>query len=222
MNKRNVLSALALVMIMALCAVACAKQSDEATVEVPQTPTEGIEITMQNNVATGYKQAEEMTNFVDILMDSGQHIVIELDETEAPVTVENFKRLVSESFYDGIIFHRIIAGFMIQGGDPDGTGAGGSKEQIKGEFLSNGVNNCLSHTRGVVSMARTQIPDSASSQFFICHDDSTFLDGNYAAFGRVVYGMDEVDRIAALETNARDFPHNPPVMKTVCFVEPQA
>ncbi|HHU08328.1 MAG TPA: peptidylprolyl isomerase [Clostridiaceae bacterium] len=151
-------------------------------------------------------------------MDSGNHIVIELDKEAAPITVSNFQNLVSESFFDGIIFHRIIPGFMIQGGDPTGTGRGGSKTEIKGEFASNGVDNRLSHVRGAVSMARTQIPDSASSQFFICHGDSLFLDGEYAAFGRVIDGMDEVDRIAGLKTNRSDFPDTPPVMDQVFFV----
>ncbi|NLC88735.1 MAG: peptidylprolyl isomerase, partial [Clostridiaceae bacterium] len=133
---------------------------------------------------------------INIVMDSGNSIVIELDEQAAPVTVANFQKLVAEGFYNGIIFHRIIPGFMIQGGDPQGTGTGGSDTHIKGEFASNGVNNHLSHVRGAVSMARTQVPDSASSQFFICHADSLFLDGQYAAFGKVVAGMEEVDRIA--------------------------
>ncbi|HZJ90342.1 MAG: peptidylprolyl isomerase [Eubacteriales bacterium] len=155
---------------------------------------------------------------VNILMDSGKSIVIELDAEAAPITVENFQKLVSENFYDGIIFHRIIPGFMIQGGDPKGTGTGGSEQTIKGEFRSNGVDNRLSHVRGVVSMARTQVPNSASSQFFICHADSTFLDGEYAAFGTVIYGMDEVDRIAESKTNRSDFPEQPPVMEKVFFV----
>ncbi|MDD2426744.1 MAG: peptidylprolyl isomerase [Eubacteriales bacterium] len=173
---------------------------------------------MDLQVAAGFKKAAEATNLVNILMDSGKSIVIELDEKAAPISVANFQKLVSESFYDGIIFHRIIPGFMIQGGDPQGTGIGGSDMKIKGEFKSNGVDNRLSHLRGVVSMARTQVPDSASSQFFICHEDSTFLDGEYAAFGKVVAGMDEVDRIARLKTNRNDFPDSPPVMKHVFFV----
>jgi peptidyl-prolyl cis-trans isomerase B (cyclophilin B) len=173
---------------------------------------------MDLQAAKGYKKAAGTTNLINILMDSGNSIVIELDEQAAPVTVANFQKLVSEEFYNGIIFHRIIPGFMIQGGDPLGTGTGGSDTKIKGEFASNGVNNRLSHVRGAVSMARTQVPDSASSQFFICHADSLFLDGEYAAFGKVVAGMDEVDRIADLKTNRNDFPENPPLMKQVFFV----
>ena len=176
------------------------------------------EIFMDLEIAKGYNKADEVTNLVNIAMDSGDHIVIELEPEEAPITVSNFQKLVSESFFDGIIFHRIIRGFMIQGGDPTGTGRGGAETKIKGEFASNGVDNRLSHRRGVVSMARTQIPDSASSQFFICHGDSLFLDGEYAAFGRVVHGMDVVDCIADLETDRSDFPDIPPVMEKVFFV----
>jgi peptidyl-prolyl cis-trans isomerase B (cyclophilin B) len=173
---------------------------------------------MDLEAAKGYKKTRDITNLINIVMDSGNSIVIELDEKAAPITVANFQKLVSEEFYNGIIFHRIIPGFMIQGGDPKGTGTGGSDAKIKGEFASNGVDNHLSHIRGAVSMARTQIPDSASSQFFICHADSIFLDGEYAAFGKVIEGMDEVDRIAGLKTNRSDFPETPPVMKQVFFV----
>jgi peptidyl-prolyl cis-trans isomerase B (cyclophilin B) len=174
---------------------------------------------MDLQTAKGYKKAAAPTNLINIVMDSGNSIVIELDEQAAPVTVANFQKLVAEGFYNGIIFHRIIPGFMIQGGDPQGTGTGGSDTHIKGEFASNGVNNHLSHVRGAVSMARTQVPDSASSQFFICHADSLFLDGQYAAFGKVVAGMEEVDRIAGLKTNRNDFPETPPVMEEVFFLE---
>ena len=133
---------------------------------------------------------------VRIEMANGGVIELELYPETAPITVKNFEKLVSEGFYDGLIFHRVISGFMIQGGDPTGTGYHGSDENIKGEFLANGVMNKLSHTRGVISMARSQHPDSASSQFFICHEDATFLDGNYAAFGKVTKGIEIVDEIA--------------------------
>ncbi|HZK28988.1 MAG TPA: peptidylprolyl isomerase [Clostridia bacterium] len=177
---------------------------------------------MSITVARGYEKSDQVTTFVDLQMDSGSHIVIELEPETAPITVSNFQGLVSESFYDGVIFHRVIAGFMIQGGDPKGTGTGGSQDEIKGEFAANGIDNTLSHKRGVVSMARTNAPDSASSQFFICHADSEFLDGNYAAFGRVVDGMDEVDRIASLKKDRSDFPDTPPVMEHVFFVKPES
>lgn len=125
-------------------------------------------------------------------------VTVELDEKQAPVTCENFLKLVRRGFYDGLTFHRIISGFMIQGGDPNRNGTGGSVENIKGEFAKNGVNNTISHKRGVISMARAMDYNSASSQFFIVHEDSTFLDGQYAAFGRVTEGMDVVDAIAKL------------------------
>ena len=155
---------------------------------------------------------------VQIEMDNGGIIKLELYADKAPITVANFEKLVKEGFYDGLIFHRVISGFMIQGGDPTGTGMGGSKETIKGEFAINGVNNDLSHLRGVVSMARTQVPDSASSQFFICHADATFLDGQYAAFGKVIEGMDVVDEIAETATNYADRPLVDRVMKKVTII----
>ena len=132
---------------------------------------------------------------IRITMQNGKTIDIELDHSAAPITCENFEKLVKDGFYNGLTFHRIIAGFMMQGGDPNGNGTGGSENTIKGEFSSNGVENTLSHTRGAISMARSQNPDSASSQFFICHADSTFLDGQYACFGYVTDGMDVVDAV---------------------------
>ncbi len=166
-----------------------------------------------------YKTVDKTTEYVQITMQDGGEIVVELNAECAPVTVENFKNLVSQGFYDNLIFHRVIAGFMIQGGDPTGTGMGGSDKTIKGEFSVNGVNNPLSHERGVVSMARSQFYNSASSQFFICHADAKFLDGQYAAFGRVVQGMDVVDRIAATVTDRGDRPVSEQRMKTVRFVQ---
>lgn len=156
---------------------------------------------------------------VQIEMEDGGVIKIKLDPANAPITVANFEKLVKEGFYDGLIFHCVISGFMIQGGDPTGTGMGGSKEEIKGEFMQNGVPNKLSHKRGVISMARTSAPNSASSQFFICHADSTFLDGQYAAFGCVTDGMDVVDRIAAVQTDMRDKPRKEQKMKKVTLIE---
>lgn len=156
---------------------------------------------------------------VEITMENGGVIRLELYPDMAPETVKNFERLVGEGFYDGLIFHRVIAGFMIQGGDPEGTGMGGSRDTIKGEFKSNGfAQNTLSHTRGVISMARTNRPNSASSQFFIMHADGPYLDGQYAAFGRVVDGMDVVDAIAAVKTDMRDKPLVPQVIKTARLI----
>lgn len=156
---------------------------------------------------------------IEITMENGGVIRIELDAKAAPLTVANFEKLAGSGFYDGLIFHRVIPGFMIQGGDPQGTGYGGSDDNIKGEFLMNGVPNPISHKRGVISMARSQDPNSASSQFFIMHEDGEFLDGQYAAFGHVVEGMDVVDAIAAVRTNAMDKPLEPQRMKTVRIVD---
>lgn len=143
---------------------------------------------------------------VKITMQGGGVIELELYPDVAPITVANFKELVESSFYNGLTFHRIIKGFMIQGGDPLGNGMGGSDKNIKGEFMMNGVNNPLKHTRGVISMARAQHPDSASSQFFIMHEDATHLDGQYAAFGKVISGMEAVDEIADIPTDYNDRP----------------
>ena len=156
---------------------------------------------------------------VRIEMENGGIIDLELYPDQAPITVANFEKLVKEGFYDGLTFHRIIEGFMIQGGDPLGTGMGGSKEKIKGEFRANGVQNCISHERGVISMARAQDPNSASSQFFICHADSDFLDGQYAAFGRVVAGMETVDKIATTLTGFGDRPFRPQVIKKMTLIK---
>ena len=135
------------------------------------------------------------TYFADIDMEGYGVITVKLDQDSAPITTENFVTLAEEGFYDGLTFHRIIAGFMMQGGDPTGTGMGGSDDNIVGEFRLNGYSNNLSHTRGAISMARSMDPDSASSQFFIVHEDSTFLDGQYAAFGYVTEGIEVVDRV---------------------------
>lgn len=165
-----------------------------------------------------YTLSNQETDFVKIEMQSGDSMVVELDAKSAPITVANFKKLVGQGFYNGLIFHRVISGFMIQGGDPQGTGMGGSKENIRGEFLYNGFKNPISHVRGVISMARAQNPNSASSQFFICHADAKFLDGQYAAFGNVVEGIETVDKIASVATNYNDKPLTPQVMSKVYFV----
>lgn len=146
-------------------------------------------------------------------------VTVALDPAAAPLTVENFVSLAESGFYDGLTFHRIMEGFMMQGGDPDGNGSGGRGKNIKGEFSSNGVDNPLSHTRGAVSMARANLPDSASSQFFIVHEDSTFLDGDYAVFGYVTEGMDVVDRVCQdaepVDNNGTILPENQPVITSV-------
>lgn len=155
---------------------------------------------------------------IKIEMQDGGVIMLELYEDAAPVTVANFKSLVKRGFYDGLIFHRVISGFMIQGGDPTGTGMGGSENRIKGEFAENGHPNPISHKRGVISMARAAHPDSASSQFFIMHEDGTFLDGKYAAFGKVTDGMDVVDRIASVRTDRADRPVEEQAIKHITLI----
>ena len=156
-----------------------------------------------------------MNPIVTIKMKNGDVMKIELYPETAPNTVASFVKLVQDGFYNGLGFHRVIPGFMIQGGDPDATGMGGPGFTIKGEFRANGVINPLKHTRGVISMARTQMPNSAGSQFFIMHADAPYLDGQYAAFGKVIEGMDVVDRVAGTPTDFRDRPQTPQVMKTV-------
>ena len=160
---------------------------------------------------------------VEIVMKDLGTIRVELDADAAPITVTNFVKLVEADFYDGLTLHRIMEGFMMQGGDPTGTGMGGSEETIKGEFAYNGVENNLSHTRGAISMARSQKYDSASSQFFIVHEDSTFLDGQYACFGYVTEGMEIVDEICESaiveDNNGTVRPENQPVIESISVVE---
>lgn len=155
---------------------------------------------------------------VVIEMENGGKIEIELYPDSAPKTVANFTKLVKEGFYDGLMFHRVIPGFMIQGGDPLGNGMGGADEHIYGEFIANGFNNPLKHTRGVISMARSYDPNSASSQFFIMHANAPHLDGQYAAFGKVVSGMEVVDEIASIPTDYSDRPKIAIRMKKVYIV----
>ena len=156
---------------------------------------------------------------VVIEMENGKKIKLELYKDVAPITVENFEKLVKDGFYDGLIFHRVIPGFMIQGGCPEGTGMGGPGHHIKGEFASNGVKNDLKHTRGVISMARSMMKDSAGSQFFIMHQDAPHLDGEYAAFGKVVEGIEVVDEIAETKTSFGDRPVEEQKLKRVSIEE---
>ena len=163
--------------------------SQDSSSTSPATDTGTITEPLDNGYDTGIHHATiEVENFGTIK--------VELNANNTPITVSNFAQLVNDKFYDGLTFHRIIAGFMIQGGDPLGTGAGGASRTIKGEFIENGVVNAIQHKRGVISMARSQDYDSASSQFFIMHEDASHLDGSYAAFGKVTEGMDVVDAIA--------------------------
>ena len=218
---------LALVLIMGLALtllVACNGDEEETAYDATQ----------ENNAAQEAPTAPEPLDFpeeepadlwegemtkVKIEIEDFGDIIVELNRDAAPLTVDNFLGLVNDGFYDGVGFHRIIEDFMIQGGDPDGTGMGGSGQNIKGEFTSNGVMNPIQHVRGVISMARANDPNSASSQFFIMHDDSPFLDGDYAAFGRVVEGIEVVDAIATtvpvLDANGSVAPENHPIMTRV-------
>ncbi|MDD3369327.1 MAG: peptidylprolyl isomerase [Lachnospiraceae bacterium] len=152
---------------------------------------------------------------ITITMKNGDVIKAELYPEIAPQSVNNFISLINKNFYDGLIFHRVIKGFMIQGGDPDGNGCGGPGYSIKGEFSNNGVQNNLKHTEGVLSMARSGMPNSAGSQFFIMHKNSPHLDGDYAAFGKVIEGMENVNKIAECQTDYSDRPRDPQIMETV-------
>lgn len=161
----------------------------------------------------------------EAVKQSGNTIVLTLHTDQAPITCQNFQELVESGFYDGLTFHRVVDDFMAQGGDPQGTGMGGSDKTIKGEFKNNGVNNELSHQRGVVSMARSQDPDSASSQFFICYGDCSFLDGDYAAFANVTEGMEVVDDFTKVKRSANSMgeeavPETPIVMEKVEMIDP--
>ena len=158
---------------------------------------------------------ENKNPIVTIEMSDGQIMKAELYPEIAPNTVNNFITLINSGYYNGICFHRVISGFMIQGGDPNGTGTGGPGYSIKGEFTSNGFKNNLKHTRGVLSMARTMAPNSAGSQFFIMHEDAPYLDGQYASFGKVIEGLEVVDSIANCETDWSDRPLEDKVMKKV-------
>ena len=154
-----------------------------------------------------------------ITMNDSSTMTLELYPNIAPITVENFTKLAKSGFYDGLVFHRVIRNFMIQGGDPEGTGMGGPGHHIKGEFIANGVNNTIKHTRGVISMARSNDYDSAGSQFFIMHKDSVHLDGQYAAFGKVIEGIETVDAIAQQKTDYSDRPVVEQKIKTIVIEE---
>ena len=164
-------------------------------------------------------KTDEKTSFVKIVMENGDSMVAELDDSVAPITCANFRDLVERGFYNGLIFHRVIPGFVIQGGDPKGNGTGGSGKTIRGEFASNGINNPLRHVKGVLSMARTADPNSATSQFFICLAPVPYLDGQYAGFGKIVEGEEVLDKIASVPTDRADKPLQPQRMKEVYFVE---
>ena len=181
-----------------------------------KNPTKKVKVSGLKDLLTGYYDCE-------IKIKNYGSIKLKLDANTAPITVSNFVGLANDSFYNGLTFHRIISGFMIQGGDPLGTGMGGSDKEIKGEFAANGVKNSISHTRGVISMARATAYDSASSQFFIVHQDSKFLDGNYAGFGRVTSGIEIVDKICAdtkvEDNNGTVLKANQPIIEKITMID---
>ena len=189
--------------------------------------TENKDEYIQNNQISNESEENNMystgKHHAEIVVKNYGTIALEWDADVAPITVENFANLVNEGFYNGLTFHRIISGFMIQGGDPLGNGTGGSSKTIKGEFASNGVKNSISHVRGTISMARSSMPNSASSQFFIVHQDSTFLDGQYAAFGTVTSGMEVVDKICAdtavEDDNGTVAKNNQPVIEKITIID---
>lgn len=182
-----------------------------------------VENTQTNNESEENNMYSTGKHHAEIVVKNYGTIALELDADIAPITVENFANLVNEGFYNGLTFHRIISGFMIQGGDPLGNGTGGSSKTIKGEFASNGVKNSISHVRGTISMARSSMPNSASSQFFIVHQDSTFLDGQYAAFGTVTSGMDVVDKICedtvVEDNNGTVAAKNQPIIEKITMID---
>jgi len=190
-----------IVCMLGLILSGCTKQE-----EAPVVDEASVENVAEELVIEGEKPV------VTIELEEGKKIKVELYPSIAENTVNNFISLVTNDYYNGVIFHRVIDGFMIQGGDPDGIGTGGPGYSIKGEFSENGFENNLKHTRGVISMARSNAPDSAGSQFFIMHQDSDFLDGKYASFGKVIEGMEYVDEIALLERDGRDKPLEDAVM----------
>jgi peptidyl-prolyl cis-trans isomerase B (cyclophilin B) len=192
MNAKNICMILLILSLSIVGLVGCNKDNPSKEVE-----------DAKEEANSGSKSNFTATHQIEIEVENYGTIYVGLDEESAPITVNNFIKLAEEGFYDGLTFHRIISGFMIQGGDPLGNGTGGSNEKIKGEFAENGIENTLSHTRGAISMARSNDYNSASSQFFIVHEDSTFLNGSYAAFGYVTDGMDIVDKICS-ETPIQD------------------
>ena len=186
--KKSAAVSMAVLVLGAVSLAGCGEKKAFETASEGSTGSKEASQTQEKDLLSGKHHAEI------VIKDHGT-IKVELDADSAPITVTNFVNLAKDGFYDGLTFHRIMEGFMMQGGDPAGNGTGGSDETIKGEFASNGVENPISHKRGTISMARAQDPDSGSSQFFIVHEDSTFLDGDYAAFGTVTEGMDIVDDI---------------------------
>ena len=235
-----VLSMILLVFLVSCSNIAKSTNAETTTaLETTKVETTAVETTAVETTTVGIIKKEEPTKVVEIVNNSEEKnmgnpkieisiknygiIQLELDPSQAPITVENFVGLVNSGFYNGLTFHRIIKGFMIQGGDPLGNGTGGSDKEIKGEFASNGVQNNIKHLRGTISMARSSFPDSASSQFFIMHDDAPHLDGDYAAFGHVTSGIEVVDKICdntpVQDRNGTVLKANQPVIEYIKVIE---
>ncbi len=225
--KRKLIMIILLIFISLVSLTAC-KQKETKSNEKNESEEKIVQEDIKEGTIDGYKfkETEEETDRIKIQMDNGDIILAVLSNKDTPITIKNFKTLVKNHFYDGLIFHRVIKDFMIQTGDPKGNGTGGSEENIKGEFSENGVKNSLSHTRGVLSMARrgsnpetSETMNSASSQFFIVQKDSTYLDGKYASFGKVFAGLDVVDKIANVETDSSDKPIKEQKIHSIRFIE---
>lgn len=227
--KKKICAILAIALATTTVLIGCGKQgqgSDPAPGGQSQRgETESGQLASSQSASQESGQDELLSgkHHVKINIKDMGTIEVELDADQAPITVTNFVNLAKDGFYDGLTFHRIMDGFMMQGGDPNGDGSGGSAQEIKGEFSANGVDNTLSHTRGAISMARTKIPDSASSQFFIMHQDGTYLDGQYACFGYVTDGMDIVDDICenavVTDGNGTVPAENQPVIESIEVVD---
>lgn len=220
-GRRNFAAMIAMLLCFALMLTACGAGGKDKAEDGKETAAEETGSDKAETAAV-QKDTDAMPHAV-ITVEKYGTITVALDSEAAPATVENFIKLSKEGFYDGLTFHRIMDGFMIQGGDPNGNGTGGSDQTIKGEFASNGFENPISHVKGVISMARAADPDSASSQFFITVADSVFLDGEYAAFGYVTEGMDVADKIAAeaepVDGNGTILPEDQPVITSIVIEE---
>ena len=222
MNKKIIISVLVVILIILAISVYFITKKGEKSNE-----KQNVQKDAQTEQKEENKEEKSMyssgKHHAQIVIKNYGTISLELDADMAPITVENFANLVNDGFYDGLTFHRIISGFMIQGGDPEGNGLGGSNKEIKGEFSANGVKNTISHTRGVISMARAQSYNSASSQFFIMHEDAPYLDGSYAAFGHVTEGIEIVDKICedtkVEDSNGTVLKENQPVIEKIIMID---
>ncbi len=236
---KRIIAVIMMMAVMVLGITACGSKKDQPqTTQGGQAGQNGAETTQKpaaDKAASGSGLSEELASVIEKGENlTGKHrvkikvkdygtITVKLDADKAPITVTNFIKLAGEGFYDGLTFHRVISSFMIQGGDPLGNGTGGAEENIKGEFSGNGVENNIKHVRGTISMARSSDPDSASSQFFIMHQDADYLDGQYAAFGKVTKGIKVVDKICAgtkvEDSNGTVQPENQPVIEKVTVID---